>query len=165
MSYSCLSWIAFTSFCDPQGFWNVVGEGLHGCSMAKVFVATLSSAKTLSGVFQNSFLFLWKWWKGKLKSFAMSLRSQFSPFLKIRYFVCVFKSSTMGIALGTSKINYMDPRITVAWCKRTEVLYFGTLHSIRLPHQSTVRMRFSVSICWCIWWKFKEVPVAYSPTT
>ena len=22
------------------------------------------------------------------------------------------------VALGTSKINYMDPRITVAWCKR-----------------------------------------------
>uniref|UniRef100_A0A6A7G310 DNA topoisomerase I n=1 Tax=Hirondellea gigas TaxID=1518452 RepID=A0A6A7G310_9CRUS len=31
------------------------------------------------------------------------------------------KSSTMGIALGTSKINYMDPRITVAFCKRTEL--------------------------------------------
>lgn len=25
------------------------------------------------------------------------------------------------VALGTSKINYMDPRITVAWCKRCEV--------------------------------------------
>ncbi len=25
------------------------------------------------------------------------------------------------VALGTSKINYMDPRITVAWCKRNEV--------------------------------------------
>ena len=22
------------------------------------------------------------------------------------------------VALGTSRINYMDPRITVAWCKR-----------------------------------------------
>lgn len=22
------------------------------------------------------------------------------------------------VALGTAKINYMDPRITVAWCKR-----------------------------------------------
>lgn len=26
------------------------------------------------------------------------------------------------VALGTSKINYMDPRITVAWCKRVGVL-------------------------------------------
>lgn len=25
------------------------------------------------------------------------------------------------VALGTSKINYMDPRITVAWCKEKEV--------------------------------------------
>ena len=25
------------------------------------------------------------------------------------------------VALGTSKINYLDPRITVAWCKRSEV--------------------------------------------
>ena len=25
------------------------------------------------------------------------------------------------VALGTSKINYMDPRISVAWCKRCEI--------------------------------------------
>lgn len=25
------------------------------------------------------------------------------------------------MALGTSKINYLDPRITVAWCKREDV--------------------------------------------
>ena len=25
------------------------------------------------------------------------------------------------IALGTSKLNYMDPRITVSWCKKYEV--------------------------------------------
>jgi hypothetical protein len=25
------------------------------------------------------------------------------------------------VALGTSKINYLDPRITVAWCKTHEV--------------------------------------------
>jgi C-terminal topoisomerase domain len=25
------------------------------------------------------------------------------------------------VSLGTSKINYMDPRISVAWCKRNEV--------------------------------------------
>lgn len=28
------------------------------------------------------------------------------------------------IALGTSKLNYMDPRITVAWCKRVYTLYY-----------------------------------------
>jgi DNA topoisomerase I len=26
-----------------------------------------------------------------------------------------------NVALGTSKINYLDPRITVAWCKRLEM--------------------------------------------
>jgi DNA topoisomerase-1 len=31
------------------------------------------------------------------------------------------KDDTKTVALGTSKINYMDPRITVAWCKRSEV--------------------------------------------
>ena len=25
------------------------------------------------------------------------------------------------MSLGTAKINYMDPRVTVAWCKRNEV--------------------------------------------
>lgn len=31
------------------------------------------------------------------------------------------KDDNKTIALGTSKINYMDPRITVTWCKRNEV--------------------------------------------
>eukprot|EP00898_Chlorokybus_atmophyticus_P008137 jgi/Chlat1/8324/Chrsp8S08093 len=31
------------------------------------------------------------------------------------------KEEMKTVALGTSKINYMDPRITVAWCKRHEV--------------------------------------------
>ena len=31
------------------------------------------------------------------------------------------KDENKTVALGTSKINYMDPRITVAWCKRNEV--------------------------------------------
>ncbi|KAL3690883.1 hypothetical protein R1sor_004534 [Riccia sorocarpa] len=31
------------------------------------------------------------------------------------------KDDMKTVALGTSKINYMDPRITVAWCKRHEV--------------------------------------------
>ncbi|GMN48571.1 hypothetical protein TIFTF001_017751 [Ficus carica] len=31
------------------------------------------------------------------------------------------KEETKTVALGTSKINYLDPRITVAWCKRHEV--------------------------------------------
>ncbi|CAI7854505.1 unnamed protein product, partial [Closterium sp. NIES-54] len=31
------------------------------------------------------------------------------------------KDELKTVALGTSKINYMDPRITIAWCKRHEV--------------------------------------------
>jgi len=31
------------------------------------------------------------------------------------------KNDNKNVALGTSKINYMDPRITIAWCKRNEV--------------------------------------------
>ncbi len=30
------------------------------------------------------------------------------------------KKDTATVALGTSKLNYLDPRITVAYCKRTE---------------------------------------------
>lgn len=30
------------------------------------------------------------------------------------------KKENADVALGTSKINYMDPRITISWCKRTE---------------------------------------------
>lgn len=31
------------------------------------------------------------------------------------------KEDLKTVALGTSKINYLDPRITVVWCKRHEV--------------------------------------------
>jgi DNA topoisomerase-1 len=31
------------------------------------------------------------------------------------------RDENKDVALGTSKINYMDPRISVAWCKRNEV--------------------------------------------
>lgn len=31
------------------------------------------------------------------------------------------KEDLKTVALGTSKINYLDPRISVAWCKRNEV--------------------------------------------
>jgi DNA topoisomerase-1 len=31
------------------------------------------------------------------------------------------KDDNKAVALGTSKINYMDPRITVSWCKKVEL--------------------------------------------
>ena len=31
------------------------------------------------------------------------------------------KEENKTIALGTSKLNYLDPRISVAWCKKYDV--------------------------------------------
>jgi len=31
------------------------------------------------------------------------------------------QDETKNVSLGTSKINYNDPRVTVAWCKRHDV--------------------------------------------
>ena len=31
------------------------------------------------------------------------------------------KEKNSEIALGTSKLNYLDPRITVSWCRKNEV--------------------------------------------
>ena len=43
------------------------------------------------------------------------------------------KEDNKSVALGTSKINYMDPRITISWCKQKEVpiekLFQKTLQS------------------------------------
>lgn len=48
------------------------------------------------------------------------------------------KEDLKTVALGTSKINYLDPRITVAWCKRQEV----PIEKVRLniPQPSTVEL-------------------------
>ena len=39
------------------------------------------------------------------------------------HFCCVFffQDETKNVSLGTSKINYNDPRVTVAWCKKHDV--------------------------------------------
>lgn len=49
------------------------------------------------------------------------------------------KDSNKEVALGTSKINYMDPRITVAWCKRCDV-------PIESIFPKTLRDKFN----WCV---------------
>ena len=41
-----------------------------------------------------------------------------------------------NVSLGTSKINYNDPRITVAWCKRHDV-------PIHKPFPKTLLSKFS----------------------
>ncbi|CAI5526735.1 unnamed protein product [Closterium sp. Naga37s-1] len=71
------------------------------------------------------------------------------------------KDELKTVALGTSKINYMDPRITIAWCKRHEVpiekvracgacsLY--PLHTSKINYMDP-----RITIAWC---KRHEVPI------
>ena len=49
----------------------------------------------------------------KIKGFKERIKKQEKAFNK--------REENMGIATSTSKTNYNDPRITVAWCKRLEV--------------------------------------------
>ena len=51
------------------------------------------------------------------------------------------------VALGTSKINYMDPRISVAWCKRCEV-------PIDKIFAKTLRDKFNWAMAVSPDWKF-----------
>ena len=52
------------------------------------------------------------------------------------------------VALGTSKINYMDPRISVAWCKRCEV-------PIDKVFAKTLRDKFNWAMAVDPKWKFE----------
>ena len=51
------------------------------------------------------------------------------------------------VALGTSKINYMDPRITIGWCKLKEV-------PIEKVFQATLRNKFAWAMDSEPGWKF-----------
>ena len=53
------------------------------------------------------------------------------------------------VALGTSKINYMDPRISVAWCKRNEV-------PVDKVFAKTLREKFNWSCAVTSDWKFEH---------
>ena len=65
----------------------------------------------------------------------------------------VVKDETKNVSLGTSKINYNDPRITVAWCKRHEVRQCRS-HSY-LRHSTRRRRRLSSRRT--IWLAFRRV--------
>lgn len=45
------------------------------------------------------------------------------------------KEANKTVSLGTSKVNYMDPRITVAWCKKVDL-------SIEKVFPKTIRTKF-----------------------
>jgi len=57
------------------------------------------------------------------------------------------KDDNKEVSLGTSKINYMDPRITVAWCKRNEV-------PIEKIFSKTLRDKFNWSMAVPTIWEF-----------
>jgi DNA topoisomerase-1 len=57
------------------------------------------------------------------------------------------KDDNKEVALGTSKINYMDPRISVAWCKRNEV-------PIEKVFSKTLRDKFNWAMAVDPTWEF-----------
>lgn len=59
------------------------------------------------------------------------------------------KDDNKEVALGTSKLNYMDPRITVAWCKRNEV-------PIDKVFSKTMRDKFNWAMAVPPEWLFNE---------
>ena len=56
------------------------------------------------------------------------------------------------VALGTSKINYCDPRISVAWCKANEV-------PIERVFPKTLRDKFVWALAVPPEWKFEDPKV------
>jgi len=59
------------------------------------------------------------------------------------------KDDNKEVSLGTSKINYMDPRISVAWCKRNEV-------PIEKVFSKTLRDKFNWAMAVPPDWEFNE---------
>jgi DNA topoisomerase-1 len=57
------------------------------------------------------------------------------------------KDDNKEVSLGTSKINYMDPRITVAWCKQNEV-------PIEKVFSKTLRAKFNWAMAVVPEWEF-----------
>merc|ERR1739848_817616 len=59
------------------------------------------------------------------------------------------KDDNKEVSLGTSKLNYMDPRISVAWCKRNEV-------PIEKIFSKTLRDKFNWSMAVSLDWEFNS---------
>ena len=57
------------------------------------------------------------------------------------------KKESKNLSLGTSKINYMDPRISISWCKINEV-------PIEKVFQRTLRSKFAWAMDSDPNWKF-----------
>ena len=59
--------------------------------------------------------------KGVKKTESESKVKAFKDRIKKQEKVLLKREENLGIATSTSKTNYNDPRITVAWCKKHEV--------------------------------------------
>jgi len=73
-------------------------------------------------------------WKEKIKKMELNIKH---------------KDDNKEVALGTSKLNYMDPRISVAWCKRNEV-------PIEKVFSKTMRDKFNWAMAVPPEWLFNE---------
>lgn len=73
-------------------------------------------------------------WNEKIKKMEMNIKH---------------KDDNKEVSLGTSKLNYMDPRISVAWCKRNEV-------PIEKVFSKTLRDKFNWSMAVPPDWEFNE---------
>ena len=56
------------------------------------------------------------------------------------------KDENKEVALGTSKINYMDPRISVAWCKRNEVPIEQLMNALAEPEAGALTRSLWVTV-------------------
>jgi len=67
--------------------------------------------------------------------------------IKTKEFDLKNKEDNAQVALSTSKINYMDPRITISWCKQKEV-------PIEKVFPQTLRRKFAWAMDNDMEWKF-----------
>jgi DNA topoisomerase-1 len=76
------------------------------------------------------------------------------------------KDDNKTVSLGTSKINYMDPRITVAWCKtkgpiyKRKVLIFIEIMYSGVPLEKIFNKSLLVKFPWAVevpsTWRFDQ---------
>jgi C-terminal topoisomerase domain len=79
----------------------------------KLIISSLGSFSSLSRSIVNLYIL----WKYRIEKKLTQIDTKIEK-LELDKKV---KEDLKTVALGTSKINYLDPRITVAWCKRHEV--------------------------------------------
>ena len=85
--------------------------------MAKSDFARLKSLTELQQIIEKEISTLRKETKDKNKAKIRALKERLSKLeLQMK-----MKDELKTVSLGTSKINYMDPRITIAWCKKNDV--------------------------------------------